>query len=107
MTLFNELPQAAQDKIKSRLRAYDSVTVTREANGDYVVMAATIIHNSAYNEYIGEYYAKDVFTIDERIVNYVNAFRSFPRGYHGKKDWLTMNSDWTSATLKDGNIVFS
>jgi len=108
----NNLPQSVQEDVRSVLMAYSTVYVTLKADGKYNVTAALVLHNGPYDQYIGEFTSKEVFTLEERIVNYVNEFRDFPyrctngAHYTGKKDWAALQSDWSKAEMIDGNIVF-
>ena len=103
----NDLPLSAQEDVRSVLMAYSTVYVTLKADGKYNVTAALVLHNGPYDQYIGEFTCKEVFTLEERIVNYVNEFRDFPCAqYTGKKDWAALQSDWSKAEMVDGNIVF-
>ena len=106
-----DLPEAVQQKIRSRLRAFSTVDVWQKANGEYTVSASTFLSAGPSPKYIGEYKAEDVFTMNERVVNYVNEFREFPSGhkfkYNGKKDYRAMQGDWTVAEMVDGNIAFN
>ena len=107
----NNLPQSVQDDIRSRLCAFSEVTVWQNANGEYDVRACIILGNGQSDKYIGEYTAKEVFTVEEQIVNYVNEFRDYPFDpdykYTGKHDWKALQSDWTQAEMVEGNIVFN
>ena len=106
----NNLPQSVQDDIRSWLCTFSEVTVYQKANGEYNVRACTVLSNGQSDKYIGEYTAKEVFTVEEQIVNYVNEFRDYPFSreykYTGKRDYLALQGDWTQAELVDGNIVF-
>ena len=108
----NTLPLSVQEDVRASLCAYSTVYVTLKADGKYNVTAALVLHNGPYDKFIGEFTCKEVFTLEERIVNYVNEFRDFPyhrtngAHYTGKKDWAALNSDWTKAEMVDGNIIF-
>ena len=108
----NTLPLSVQEEVRSVLMAFSTVYVTLKADGKYTVDAHITLHNGPYDQFIGEFTCKEVFTLEERILNYVNEFRSFPyrctngAHYTGKKDWEALNSDWTKAEMVDGNIIF-
>lgn len=106
MKKFEQLPQEVQEKIKSKLTAYDEVTVTYEY-GEYrfgTVIKATYGDD---HEVIGTFYAKDIFTEEERILNYVNNFQSYPTEYKGERDYRIFNTGKREEFTYDenGNIV--
>lgn len=85
---FKNLPQEVQNKIKSTLRAYDKVNVVFE-NGCYNVSTGIVI-TATYapdHEFIGEYKAKEIFTEEQQIINYMESFLSFPINYKGQRNW--------------------
>lgn len=81
-----ELPSDVQLKIKETLKAYDRVDVFYE-NGKYHFGLCVKKTYAPDHEVIGTYYAKDIFTEDERILNYVNEFQCYPINYKGKRDY--------------------
>lgn len=108
MELFNTLPQLVQEEIKSTLSAYSECTVSKKANGEYKVATCTVLHNGAYDQFIGKIHKDDIFTQEEQMVNYVNSFRDYPTGYKGKRDYSTMlNGGWSVASMVDGEIIFN
>lgn len=73
MTAFSELPLEVKATVKSRLTAYSEVHVSlNEDTGTYTAMSAIVIHNGTYDKHIGTYKSEDVFTLEERIINYVD-----------------------------------
>jgi hypothetical protein len=107
MKLFNSLPVATQNEIKSTLSAYDRCSVERDQNGVYKVTTAIVLHCGTYNEIIGDFTKDEIFTPEEQIVNYMNTFREFPYpAYKGAKDWKALATNWKIATLENGNFVF-
>lgn len=81
-----ELPGTVQLRIRNTLKAYDSVDVYYE-NGKYHFGTVVKKTYADDHEVIGTYYAKDIFTEEERILNYVNEFQSYPMNYKGKRDY--------------------
>lgn len=75
MKEFNELPKEIQKDVKNTLRAYSEETVWFE-NGRYTFGVSIKAKYAPDHEYIGTYYAKDVYTEEERIVNYCEEFHS-------------------------------
>ena len=86
MTNFNELPKDVQTTIKNRLRAYDKIDVYYEYGGYHFGLVLKREY-APDHKVIGTYYAKDIYTEEERILNYVNEFQSYPINYKGKRDY--------------------
>lgn len=109
---FANLPLNVQSEIKSTLSAFSECTVTQKESGDYKVMTCTVVHNGVYDKHIGRYKAEDVFTVEERIINYVKAFKDYPfmvNGitYKGTQDWQMLNSNWKDVIMNDnGDLEF-
>lgn len=87
----NTLPEEVQNKIKSRLRAYDEVDVYFEY-GEYHFGLVLKAEYAPDHKVIGTYYAKDIFTEDERIENYMNEFHEYAPNYKGKRDYRALNA---------------
>ena len=90
---FNALPIDVQEQVKRTLRSYDEVNVIYEY-GEYHVSTGLAIkcHYADDHEYLGCYKAKDLFTPDERMLNYVEAFHEYPIEYKGKRDYRMLDS---------------
>jgi hypothetical protein len=111
---FNELSQEIQEEVKQTLRAYDEVNVIFEY-GKYHVSTGIALKKvyAPDHEVIGRYFANDIFTPEDRIVNYIEEFISYPIEYKGKKDWamikelesLRKQSKQAKIKLVDGNAV--
>ena len=54
---------------------------------------------------VGTYRASDVYTEEERIVNYVNEFHDFTMSYKGKRDYSMIKDYNATFKMVDGNIV--
>lgn len=104
MTNFNELPQDVQDRVKRTLRAYDEETVWFE-NGRYTYGVYIQSKYAADHKYIGTYYAKDIYTEEERILNYCEEFHSYPINYKGNQDYSIIKDYKAKYKMVDGNIV--
>lgn len=107
MKNFIELPENVKSKVKETLRAYDEANVTFY-DGEYHVSVAYGLRSSYPSDFevIGYYYASEVYSDDERILNYVNEFRSFPIEYHGKRDYSILRDYSATYTFDSfGNIV--
>jgi hypothetical protein len=92
MKKFEELSEKIQNEVRKVLKAFDNCYVTFEG-GEYHVSSGFGIkaeYGSDY-EWIGDYTAKEVFTEQERILNYVESFHSYPSIYKGKRDYKLMN----------------
>ena len=83
---FEELNKDLQEQIKDTLQAYDEVTVYYE-NGAYHFGNVIKSHYADDKEFIGVYYADEVFTPEEKICNYISCFHSFPITYKGHRDY--------------------
>lgn len=109
MTNLKTLPIEIQEKVKSVLKAYDEVHVVFEY-GEYHVSAGIAL-KATYGDdhkFIGTYKATEIFTPEERIINYVEAFHDYPIQYKGKKDYGWLNSlTWDDRVKFDenGNLV--
>ena len=104
MKKFNELPHEIQEKVKRTLRAYDKETVWFE-NGKYTYGIALKAKYASDHEYIGTYYAKDIYTEEERIINYCEEFHEYPIEYKGKRNYNILNDYKAKYKMVDGNIV--
>ena len=107
---FDLLPLDVQDEIKDLLKSYDKVHVVYEDKKYWLSLTTAVTDHYAFDtgRYIGTYYADDVFSPDERILNYVNSFHSYPVEYKGKKDWDMIRSLTWNDRVKfdaDHNIV--
>lgn len=90
MREFNTLPIEEQARIKRELKAYDIVDVFFE-DGRYTHGVCLKNRYADDHEYIGTYRAKDIYTEDERIENYINEFNCYPPNYKGKRDYRVMH----------------
>ena len=88
---FNELPQEVQEEVKSWLRVYDKTYVEYEY-GKYKVSSGICLSDTYApdHEMIGQYTAKEIFTEDERTLNYILTFYDYPIWYTGKRDYKLM-----------------
>lgn len=108
---FEDLPKDVQAEAKDTLECYDEVNVIYE-NGAFHVETCTCISASYAHDFIflGVYKAVDVFTEEERILNYVNNFHDYPIQYKGYRDyhWLQTLTWDDKVTFDDkGNIVLA
>lgn len=104
MKEFNELPKEIQDDIKGTLTAYDDIEVWFE-NGRYTYGLCICGKYAPDHEYIGTYYAKDIYTDEERIVNYCENFHSYPPEYHSVRDYSLIRDYDAKYKMVAGNIV--
>ena len=103
MTRFETLPVEVQNKIKDTLKAYDSVFVSYE-NGEYHFGICIKRIYAADHKVIGEFYAKDIYSEEERILNYVDTFHAYPIQYKGKRDYTILKNYGATYKMVDGNI---
>lgn len=104
MKKFEELPKEVQEKVKEILKAYNTVSVTFE-NGKYHYGGYCLKNSYASDyEFIGDYKADEIFTKEERIINYVESFHTYPIDYRGKRDYrFIKNLGWDEEVTFDGN----
>ena len=106
---FEELPADVQAEVKRVLRAYDECPVTYEY-GRYDVGGGICIKKNYApdHEFVGVYYADDVFTEEERIINYAESFHEYSPLYKGKRDytmWNKVGYDWNAKfKMVNGNL---
>ena len=86
------------------MRAYSEVTVWLE-NGRYSFGVSIKANYAPDHEYIGTYYAKDIYTGEERIVNYCEEFHCYPPEYKGSRDYTLINDYNAKYKMVDGNII--
>lgn len=104
MEKFESLPQEVQKEIKSILKAYADVDVWYEY-GRYTFGTALTKKYAPDHRFVGTYRAADVYTEEERIINYVNEFRDFPINYKGERDYAMLKDYNATFKMVDGNIV--
>lgn len=106
---FNTLPTEVQEKAKEVLKIYNEVHIIFE-NGEYKASACYGLRSSYPADFkvIGDYKAEEIFTPDERILNYINSFHEYPIEYKGKRNypWLkTLTWEDTVIFDSDHNLV--
>ena len=104
MKELNTLPSEVVEKVKNTLRAFDEVHVIYEY-GEYHVSAGLCIKSSygVDHEFIGTYKSKEVFTEEERILNYINSFQDYPIEYKGKRNYKDFQTGKREVFKWDGN----
>lgn len=110
MTTLNTLPIEIIEKVKNTLKAYDKCYVNYYGGEYHVSVGAALKATYEPDEKtIGTYYAKDVFTPEERILNYVNEFQSYPIEYKGKRNYKDFQTGKREVFKWDGkgNIVIA
>ena len=101
---FSKLPIEIQDHVKSILKAYDDVTVWYE-HGRFTFGDSIKAKYGEDHRFIGHYYAHEIFSEDERIVNYCNEFHSYPSEYKGFRDWSLIRDYDATFKMENGIIV--
>lgn len=101
------LPQEVQERVRQVLKAYDQVNIVYEY-GKYNV--STMIGITATyaedHKYIGNVYADDIYTEDERMINYIESFHDYPIQYKGRRDYRMLNEvgyNWDAKFKFDEN----
>jgi hypothetical protein len=82
----NNLPEEVKIKVANTLKVYDEETIVFE-DGEYHFGNLIKAEYSADHKVIGTIYAKDYYTENERIANYINEFNEYPSNYQGNKDY--------------------
>ena len=111
----NTLPASAVADLKSTLGAFNKAHLWKSGE-DYKVVAHIMLsaRDSEWS-YVDTFTSEEIFTPNERILNYVRNFRGFPfrvgkdhLTYKGDKDYKAINSGWTEVTLNEnGDLAFS
>ena len=110
MRELNTLPTNIIEKVKNTLKAYDEANVYFE-NGQHHVGTGHCIRATYESDFknIGTYKAKDVYTEQERILNYVNEFQDYPINYKGKRNYKDFHTGKRKVFKFDnnGNVVIA
>lgn len=107
---FAQLPMDVQDKVKNTLKAYDNAYIIFEY-GEYHVSVGIALkaHYAEDHKVIGTVNVDDIFTKEEKIINYAESFHEFSPLYKGKRDYRMMNevgNDWNAKfKFEDGVLV--
>lgn len=110
--LFEDMfTEKQKEEIKSILKVYDRVHVVYE-NGKYHFSSAVFVTKTYAldHEYCGEVYAEDIFTVEERIVNFAEAFHEFlyipGSGITTNwKEFVGIEGDWSVKFKVDNNYL--
>ena len=79
MLKFNELPVEVQDQVLQILKAYDEVDVIFEGGKYHFEVASVLKMNYAPDfEYVGTYCAEDLYSPEQRDLNYIETFGCEP-----------------------------
>ena len=96
-----------QNKIKETLKAFDEVFVVYEyGQYHYGTGACLKAEYAPDHEVIGTLYAEDIFTAEERIINYVESFHDYPIEYKGARNYRMLNEverNWDAKFAFDEN----
>jgi hypothetical protein len=107
---FKTLPQEVQNDCKATLKAFSEVHVVFE-NGKYDVSPNVSIkaQYAPDHKFIGTLLAEEIFTKEERMVNYIEEFHDYPAGYKGVRDYRMLKEikgDWSVKFKLEGeNLV--
>ena len=99
-----------QNEVMDTLKAYSEVNV-EYYNGEYHFSTCVCLRATYPADFkvVGTVYADDIYTEDERIINYMETFHEYHPQYRGKRDYRMINeigNDWTiKFKMVDGNIV--
>ena len=104
--LLETLPIDVQNEVKNTLKAFDRCNVTIE-EGVYKVHTSYMLTSDNRDiQHLGEIHKDDVYSNDEKIVNYVNEFRCYPAEYKGEKDYTKVRDRNLTAKMDNGTIIF-
>ena len=107
MTKFNELPENVKAEILDTLKAYDEVFVVYEYGKFHVSVGVMLKAEYAPDhKVIGTFYARDLYTEKERMINYIESFHDFPSNYKGKRNYRMLRDiegDWNAKFAFDDN----
>ena len=107
---FVELPEDVQAEAKETLKAYSKVTV-EFANGKFHVFTGCMIcKDYAFDQCVcGTYTAEEIYTPEERIINYMESFHDYPVEYKGERDYKMLNelgTNWNAKfAMVNGKLV--
>ena len=103
--LFNTLPEEVKADVLSTLKSFNEVNVIFEYGKYHVSTGISIkCHYADDHKYIGCFKADEMFTEDERMLNYVEAFHEYPVQYRGKRDYQMIDSlQWGDKVKFDEN----
>ena len=104
---FAKLPIKVQEEVKRMLKVYDDTDIWYE-NGQYSYFNCIKAHYAPDHKYIGYVSKDDIYSEDEQIINYVEAFHAFPSNYKGQRDYAMINAakrDWKFKFDEKHNIV--
>lgn len=110
MRKFTKAPREVQERILEALKQVRYVYVVR--NGDrYSVTTHLTTQRSERGEweYLGKFTMEEIYSPDERILNFVEVMHDYPPEYRGKRDYLMLQSVSGNNAARfrwlDGNIV--
>lgn len=94
MSDMNKLENYSQDVqalAKSLLRGYDTVYLTTDSDNYTEVSTSLMITATPRITNTVTIHAKDVFTPEQQIINYVEEFHDYPIQYKGCRDHQTLS----------------
>lgn len=107
---FEELPEDVKAKVKDTLKAFSKVTVEYSDAKFSVFTGCMLCKDYAYDQCVcGTYTAEEIYTPEERIVNYMESFHDYPVEYTGKRDYKMLKelgTNWNAKfALVNGDLV--
>lgn len=105
---FEFLSEELKEQIRDWLKYFEEVDVTYYC-GEYHI-GALVVYDKAPEDYefIGTYNQRDVFTVDERILNFMEAHHEYHILYKGYQDYAWLKSLKRGDKFRfdeNGNIV--
>jgi hypothetical protein len=100
--VYHALPDDVQDAIRSHLRAFDECLIVFEYGQFWIGGGGCLKASYASDHKVhGTAYASDIYTPEERICNYIEAFHDYPIGYKGGRDYEMLR--WMRRRRRDGH----
>lgn len=98
--MYAKVPATVASEAMETLEAFDCVYITRQ--NDQWSQHTGIMLQSTYapDALLYEVHAEDMYTVKQRNLNYLNAFREYPHGFHGTRDYPVLRSKFA-----DGHTV--
>lgn len=98
--------EKVQEEIKDTLKIYDECHVERRGTEFVVCTGWCLKATYGDEEVLDTFTADEVFTEDERILNYIESFHSYPITYHGERNYKMIHEiegNWNARFAFDEN----
>lgn len=102
----NKYSQDVQNEVKSTLKAYKECHIERHGTEYRVCVAWSLKSHYGDEEILDEFTADEIFTEDEKILNYMECFHDYKITYKGKRDYKMIHEiegNWNARFAFDEN----